>query len=224
MERTVGLSAIVFLFAPALSGQQTIFNVPSADILARGKFYVETDWLWRPVAPRFATGAVRGVYGPGNDLEVGVNVGGLNPAARSAVDVVPNVKWQPHSSDSFSLSTGGFGSFPVAGPGDRIAAGLGFAHAAWKLPTGTRVTAGGWLASAHYAGPDAQGGGLFAIEQTIVTGLTLAADWYTGGSSLGYATPGLILSQGRWVLYAGYAFKNGDARGSGLLLELGYTP
>jgi len=222
--RLVGLAGVSFLSSVALPGQQTIFNVPTADILNRGKLYLETDWLWRPIEPGFSSGEIRAVYGAGNNVEVGVNLGGFAPHGRSAIVTVPSVKWQPHSSDSVSLTTGLLALFHIGGSGDNTPAVLGYTHAAMTLPIGMRMTAGGWLASSHYAGSHVEKGGLFALEQPIVSNVTLAADWYTGGSSLGYASPGLIITEGRWVLYASYTFKNGDSRSSGLLLEMGFTP
>ena len=222
--RAVGLAGIGLLSSVDTSGQQTVFNVPTADVLDRGKLYLETDWFWRPIEPRFSSGQVRAVYGAGNNVEVGMNLGGFSPRGQSAIVTVPNVKWQPHRSDSLSVTTGLLALFHASGPGDNTPAVLGYAHAAMRLPTGTRVTAGGWLATSHYAGSGAGTGGLFALEQQIVSNVALAADWYTGGSGLGYATPGLIVTEGRWVFYASYTFKNGDSRSNGLLLELGFTP
>ncbi len=222
--RLVGLAGIGLLSSVVLTGQQTIFNVPTADILQRGKLYFETDWLWRPIEPRFSSGEIRAVYGTGNNVEVGVNLGGFAPHGQSAVATVPNVKWQPRHSDSISLTTGLLALFRVGGSGDKTPAVLSYAHAAMRLPIGTRLTAGGWVASRHYAGSGVEKGGLFAVEQPISSNVAIAADWYTGGSGLGYATPGLIITQGRWILYASYTFKNGDSRSSGLLLEMGFTP
>jgi hypothetical protein len=222
--RVVGLAAISLLSSVAVPGQQTVFNVPSADILNRDKIYVETDWLWRPIEPRFSSGGIRAVYGAGNNVEVGVNLGGFAPQGRSAIVAVPNLKWQPHHSDTISLTTGMLALVRVGGTGDHTPAVLGYAHAAMRLPIGTRLTAGGWMASSNYAGSDVERGGLFGLEQPIVSDVTLAADWYTGRSGLGYASPGLIITHGRWVLYASYTFKNGDSKGSGLLLEMGFTP
>lgn len=54
--------------------------------------------------------------------------------------------------------------------------------------------------------------------------MTLAADWYTGRNGLGYASPGVIVTPGAWVIYAAYSFKNGESRRSGVLLEVGVTP
>ena len=222
--RLVGLAGISLLSSVAIPGQQTIFNVPTADILNRGKLYLETDWLWRPIEPRFSSGEIRAVYGTGNNVEVGLNLGGFSPRGRSAIVAIPNVKWQPLHSDSVSLTAGILALFHAGGSGDNTPAVLGYAHAATRLSIGTRMTAGAWLASSNYAGPDVAKGGLFALEQPIVSNVTLAADWYTGASGLGYATPGLIVTAGRWVLYASYTFKNGDSRRNGLLLEMGFTP
>jgi hypothetical protein len=223
--RLVGLAGVSLLSTAAVSGQQTIFNVPSADIVDRGKIYVETDWLWRPIEPRFSSGAVRGVYGAGSAVELGINVGGFAPEGRSDIVAAPNAKWRAYQNDSLTLTTGVVGLFHVGGTGDDNApAVLGYAHAAVRLPIGTRLTAGGWIASSDYAGSRTARGGLFALEQPIASNVTLAGDWYTGRSALGYASAGLIVTQGPWVLYASYTFKNGESRRSGLLLELGFTP
>ena len=96
----------------------------------------------------------------------------------------------------------------VGGTGDHTPAVLGYAHAAMRLPIGTRLTAGGWMASSNYAGSDVERGGLFALEQPIASKLTFAADWYTGNSGLGYASPGLIITQSytaTWGAISGFS-------------------
>ena len=64
------------LAAPTLA-QQTIFNVPSADVLDKGKTYLEADALWRPQDPSFGFFTMRGVYGFGSNIEAGANFGGF---------------------------------------------------------------------------------------------------------------------------------------------------
>jgi hypothetical protein len=210
--------------ASSAGAQQTIFNVPTADVLDKGKLYFETDWLWRPNPPSFATGApLRGVYGFGGNVEGGVNFAGINTPGSSVPTASPAIKWQPYTSDAFTVTTGAFGLFFLRGSRDGSPAGMVYAHAASKLPTGTRLSAGGWWASSGYAAPGAVAGGLFGLEQTITSNLTVAADWYTGNNSLGYLTPGVVVTAGRWVLYAGYSIKNGNSKGDGLLLELGFN-
>ena len=210
--------------AARAGAQQTIFNVPTADVLDKGKLYLETDWLWRPNSPSFASGApLRIVYGLDDRVEAGVNFAGIDSPGPSAPTATPNLKWQPYQNGTLSITTGVLGLFYLRGSRDGNPAVLGYAHAAVKLPTGTRLTGGGWWASSGYVGPGAQAGGLFGLEQTLSEHVTLAADWYTGHNSIGYVTPGLIVSGGGFVLYAAYAFKNGDSKGSGLLLELGFN-
>jgi hypothetical protein len=49
------LFAFVFavLLATQSRGQQTIFNVPTTDVLDKGKVYAELDVSFKPNAPRF---------------------------------------------------------------------------------------------------------------------------------------------------------------------------
>jgi hypothetical protein len=63
------------------------------------------------------------------------------------------------------------------------------------------------------------------FEQPLpfVKGLTLAADWYSGVNSIGYFSPGFIYGFGPWTAYAAYTMKNGNSKGNGGLIELGYS-
>ncbi len=224
VARLVGIAILGTAAARSAQGQQTIFNVPTADVLDKGKLYLETDWLWRPSDPAFATGApIRGVYGFGANIEGGVNFGGIVTPGRSVPVAIPNIKWQPLKTDIFFLTTGVLGQFFLRGTSDGTPSVQTYAHAAVKLPIGTRLTAGGWWTSSGYAAPGSTAGGLFGLEQAITSNVTLAADWYTGNSSLGYVSPGIIVTAGRWVFYGAYSIKNGNSKGNGLLLELGFN-
>jgi hypothetical protein len=210
--------------ASSASAQQTLFNVPSADVLDKGKLYFETDWLWRPNAPSFAAGSpLRAVYGFGGNVEGGINFSGINTPGSSVPTASPAIKWQPYKSDAFTATTGAFGLFFLRGSRDGNPAAMTYAHGSTKLPTGTRLTAGGWWATSGYAGPGAEKGGLFGVEQPVTSNLSVVADWYTGNNGLGYASPGLVVTAGRWAFYAAYSIKNGISKGNGLLLELGFN-
>ena len=224
LARALGLAMLTTVTARFASGQQTIFNVPTADVLNKGKLYFETDWLWRPNPPSFATGfPLRGVYGLGGNVEGGINFSGINTPGRSTPTAIATVKWQPLKIDGFALTTGAHGFFFLRGSQDGDPAGHFYAHASYAFPTRTRISAGGWWASSGYAVPGAKEGGLFGLEQTVTSNVTLAADWYTGHNGLGYASPGVIVTAGQWVFYGAYSIKNGDSRGNGLLLELGFN-
>ncbi len=211
------------LVAASALAQQTLFNVPSADVLEKGKTYLEEDNLWRPQDPHFAVFTVRGVYGFGAHIEGGVNIAGFVTPGRSTPTAMAAIKWQPVKSGNFALTAGAHGLFFLRGPEDGTPAGHFYAHGSYAFPTNTRVTAGGWVATAGYAASDETRGGLFALEQKVNDHLNVNADWFTGKSGLGYFTPGIASAWGPWTVYAGYSFKNGDSKGNALLLELGLT-
>jgi hypothetical protein len=224
LVRVLGLAILTAVTTCSASGQQTIFNVPTADVLDKGKLYFETDWLWRPNAPSFATGSLlRGVYGFGGNVEGGINFAGINTPGRSVPTAIAAVKWQPLKTDGLALTIGAHGLFFLRGSGDGDPAGQFYTHASYAFPTKTRITAGGWWASSGFANAGVEKGGLFGLEQTITANVTLAADWYTGHNGIGYASPGAIVTAGRWVLYVAYSIKNGNSKGNGLLLELGFN-
>jgi hypothetical protein len=54
-------------------------------------------------------------------------------------------------------------------------------------------------------------------------GVTLQMDWFSGGSSLGYLTPGIAWASGPWTLYLGYSVANRDSQKSAALIEVGRT-
>lgn len=221
--RIASVLAAAILVPVAGRAQQTIFNVPSADVLDKGKLYLEEDTLWRPSDPNFAVFTIRGVYGFGSAIEGGVNVGGFVTPGRSTPTATVALKWQPIKSGGFALTTGAHGLFFLRGSEDGDPAGQFYAHVSYAFPTNTRVTAGGWVATSGYAAADDRAGGLFSLEQKINDHLTLAADWFTGHNGIGYLTPGIVSAWGKWTIYAAYTIKNGDSKGNAALIELGYS-
>lgn len=221
----IGLAAAGILAVAAAHGQQTIFNVPTADVLDKGKLYVEDDTLWRPSDPKFATFTVRGVWGFGSGMEGGVNLGGFVTPGRSTPTATLALKWQPIRAEAggFALTAGAHGLFFLRGSEDGRPAGHFYAHASYAFPTGTRLAAGGWFATSGYAGSSDTRGGIFTLEQKVDDHLTLAGDWYTGKNGIGYLSPGIVSAWGKWTIYAAYALKNGDSKGNAALLELGYS-
>lgn len=221
----VAAAAALLVAAAASSAraQQTIFNVPTADVLDKGKFYLESDALWRPQEPNFALFTERGVYGFGAHIEGGFNFGGFVTPGRSTPIAIAAVKWQPLKAGNFALTAGAHGLFFLRGSEDGDPAGHFYAHASYAFPTNTRITAGGWIATAGYAAPDFQKGALVGFEQKVQDHLNLIADWFSGKNGIGYFTPGVSSTWGGWTIYAGYSFKNADSKGNATLLELGLT-
>ena len=221
LGRSVAFAGLIAALPAALRAQQTLFNVPSADVLDRGKVYLEEDTLWRPRGPHFAVFTVRGVYGFESHVEAGVNLGGFVTPGRSTPVAVAAVKWQPLKAGGFALTTGAHGLFFLRGSEDGDPSGHFYAHASYAFPTNTRITAVGWVATPGYAAAGDTHGGLFAFEQKVNDHLNVGADWYSGKNGLGFFSPGFVSGWGAWTIYAAYSFKNGDSKGNALLFELG---
>src|SRR4026207_303482 len=78
------LMALVMLCTGSIKAQQTIFNVPSTDVLDKGKIYLELDASLKPndstAVNKFSSFVPRAVVGTGSNIESGFNViGNIQP-------------------------------------------------------------------------------------------------------------------------------------------------
>ena len=228
-------SLVTFLFCCAFSvaarGQETIFNVPSTDVLDRGKVYGELDVSFKPydsaAVGHFSTFVPRIVAGTGGNLEIGLNLNGnIQPGADSTT-LVPTIKYKLYQSKDKSVAM-------VAGSNVYIP----IRNRAYNLGTWsyveisktikkTRLTAGGYVATKNvFAANASRAGGMFGFEQTINSKFSFATDWITGKHSAGYVTPGLIWKPtSKITAYSAYSIGNSNVqRGNHFfLLELGYN-
>lgn len=226
---------ITAFFLLALNGktqaQQTVFNVPTADVLDQGKVYVELDASFKTnnqsAFRRFSSFVPRFVVGAGGNVEVGLNItGNLNPGADSTT-LVPTVKWKFYQNKKKDLAIFAGTNFYIPVRNRAYKFGTYSYVSVAKTINKTRLTAGGFLFSKNVVAPNAvRGGGQFAIEQTINSKLTLAADWFTGKHANGYFTPGIIYKPTpKITTYFSYSIGNADAKRGNhyFLFELGYN-
>lgn len=208
------------------SAQQTVFNVPSGDVLDRGKVYGELDLTYNPNAtssgftPRIAVGI-------GHRIEVGLNLNGIGAPGLVRTTPTPTFKWKAYEDGKreWALLLGD----DVFIPAQNHAYNLGnYAYAevtkTWR--TKTRATVGAYHFTRDVVGLGQRAGGQFAIEQPVGTRVTLAADWYTGTHALGYVTPGVVVKiTSRFTWYGSYQIGNsGLSKGNHqLLTELGWN-
>src|SRR6266480_2573547 len=93
-----GLVVLLCLGQHEASAQSTIMNVPSTDVVAAKKVYVEMDFLTNYAWQRqgsFQNYIPRAVIGLGRNVEVGVNVSFTHVSGeRHPIEVQPNVKWR----------------------------------------------------------------------------------------------------------------------------------
>ena len=220
-----------FLTGTVANGQQTIFNVPTSDVLDVGKAYVELDASFKTndedALRRFSSFVPRFVVGVGGNVEVGLNVtGNIQPGADSTT-LVPTVKWKFYKNEKKQVAL--FGGTNVYLPVRNRAYNLGsYSYIALsKTIKKSRITAGGFVASKNVFAPNAvRGGGQFGFEQAVNSKFTVAADWVTGRHASGYFTPGVIYKpHPKVTTYLSYSIGN-DKNAAGnhfFLLEVGYN-
>jgi hypothetical protein len=207
-------------------GQQTVFDVPSADVLDKGKVYGELDGTVRPMDP-LATFTPRVVVGIGHRIEVGMNFDGLSAPTLDQLEISPTMKWRlwKGKTSGWSFYLGDDLFFPVRkrtyDVGNYVYA---FFAKEWKH--GARIGFGGYDFTRNVVANANRAGGQFTFEQRVNDRLTLAAEWYTGKQAVGYVNPGAILKlNSKLTLYAAYQIGNaGVTMGNHQFLwEIGYN-
>jgi hypothetical protein len=211
--------------------QQTIFNVPTTDVLDKGKVYAELDVSVKPtdgsLVPKFSSFVPRVVVGAGSRIEVGLNVtGNIQPGADSTT-LVPTIKWKPYQGENngWAFVVGDNLFIPVRNRAYN-AGNYVYAEMSKTFKSGTRVTFGGYDFTRNVVSSANRAGGQFGFEQPISKKVTLAADWLTGKHGAGFFTPGIVFKVGPKVTgYAGYSIGNTNVSNGNhfFLLEVGYN-
>jgi hypothetical protein len=219
------------LLAVQTRAQQTIFNVPTSDVLDRGKVYAELDAAFKfndqSALNRFSSFVPRIVVGTGGNVEVGLNVtGNIQPRADTTT-FVPTVKWKFYQNEKKDLALFAGTNFYIPVRNRSYNFGTYSYAAVSKTINKTRITGGGYVASRNvFAANAVRAGGQFGVEQTLNSKVTVAADWITGKHSSGYFTPGVIYKpHPKVTTYWSYSIGNfGVSNGNHFfLVELGYN-
>jgi hypothetical protein len=226
MRTWVLVASFVFGIVCSAFGQQTVFNVPSGDVLERGKAYGEVDFTYKHSDG--STGYTpRIVVGVGHRIEVGLNVNGIGSPADLQTTLTPTIKWKAYDggNNGWAFLAGDDLLFPVQNrtydAGNYV---WGEFTKTWRGQT--RVTLGAYEFTPKVVASGHRAGGQFAIEQPVAKRVTLAADWYTGDHSLGYVTPGIIVKlNSKLTWYGSYQIGNrGGLDGNHqFLAELGWN-
>jgi hypothetical protein len=211
--------------------QQTIFNVPTTDVLDAGKVYFELDVSFKPnnsqTVGRFSSFVPRIVVGAGGHVEVGLNINGNIQPGPDATTLAPTIKWKPYQgkANGVAVVVGDDLFIPVRNRAYN-AGNYVYAEVSKTFKSGTRLTAGGYDFTRSVVAAANRAGGQFGFEHPLNKKVTLAADWFTGQHSAGYFTPGIEFKVGPKVTgYAGYSIGNqNSSRGNHFfLLEFGYN-
>lgn len=212
--------------------QQTIFNVPTTDVLDKGKVYGELDASFKPddseIVKRFSSFVPRIVIGAGHHVEVGLNITGNIQPGTDTTTLVPAIKYKIYdgaSTNGISIVIGDHLFIPVRNR-TYHAGNYVYAEISKTFKTGTRLTGGGYDFTKNVVATGNRAGGQFGFEQPVSKTLTLAADYFTGKHAAGYLTTGAAFKlQPQLTGYAAYSIGNQNpSRGNNFfLLEIGYN-
>ena len=223
------------LYCSSVWAQSTIFNIPTADVAAKGKVYAEFDFLVQSPGtdisrtylynPRLVIGA------PGN-LEFGVNFPTFNSRTSGSSStngyIQPNAKWRLYANEpaGIAVAAGGLLNVPLNKKDSQDSWGMLYGLVCMKIKAGNyspRFHAGPYgVVSANqdpgqgpvsFVGPRA--GVILGYEQPVYKRISFVADWYSGKNGLGYLTPGISIAlPGSGLLNAGYSIGNDSWKNS----------
>ncbi len=229
--------ALLLLCGLTLSGsaaaQSTLFNIPSTDVVAKQKTYVEFDFISHLESHRdggFQTYIPRVVVGLGRGVEVGANLVFTDALAPSQpVELQPNLKWQFYNNEDagVAMAAGGIAYLPVANRSGVDSFGLIYTTMSKKVKSsdyGPRLTGGAYVLAGRDSGTGAEGGAIAGLEQPLHPKVSFVADWLSGHNRFGYVTPGLAFALPKnSVFYAGYSIGNQGRKNNGLFVYYGIT-
>ena len=212
-----GLSILLGLVQHEAAAQSTVMNVPSTDVVAVRKVYVEMDFLTNYAWQRqgsFQTYIPRAVVGVARNVEVGVNVSFTHVSGEQLpIEVQPNIKWQFYSNESNGTAAS-VGCILYAPMNHRVGTdthGFCYVNGSKKFSgrLGMRFTGGAYtLISARKENGD-RAGAMVGYEQPLSKRVGLLIDWFSGANRFGYVSPGItIATPGKSALTTGYAIAN----------------
>ncbi|MCI0663550.1 MAG: hypothetical protein L0220_21010, partial [Acidobacteria bacterium] len=139
--------------------QQTIFNVPSTDVLPQGKVYFELDTTYKftdaEAVPSFYSFVPRVVVGAGKRMEMGLNINGNIQPGSDATTLSPTFKWKAYdgADNGWAFVVGDNLFIPVRNRSYDVGNYL-YAEVSKTLKTKTRLTGGGYYFTPNVVAPN----------------------------------------------------------------------
>lgn len=198
--------------------QQTIFDVPSADITQKGMIFFQHESQF---SNKFGIFTNYGAYGISKNTEINITLYGVGTKKfRNEVLGIGFKTALPIHEKSETKFTFGH-QIPISLRGSGVG-GYTFSHLSTRLPrTKTRITSGIAIGTTTLFGRDFISfiGG---IEQPITKKINLLMDWYSGKHSYGLLIPGFSYSfNPNLTLYTGFQIPNNKSNGDkGFVIEL----
>lgn len=213
------LTFLVIIFQQNKSfAQQTIFDVPSADLTEKGMIFLQHESQF---SDKFGLFTNYAAYGLGKNTEIDLTLFGVGTKKfRNEVLAVGFKTVIPlHEKSETKLTLGHL--IPVSLRGNGVG-GATYSHLSTRLPKiKTRITSGIFIGTTTLYGRDFVSfiGG---VEQPVTKRLSLIMDWYSGKHSYGFLIPGFSYAfNNNLTLWTGYQIRNNRANGdNGFVIEL----
>jgi hypothetical protein len=211
--------------------QSTIVSVPSTDVVAEKKVYLEfdftTNYAWERQGS-FRSYVPRGVVGVGRNVEGGVNVAYTDGAGVQPIEIQPNFKWRFYKSEGkgVAASLGCILYVPVTRRKGTNTFGMCYSAFSKKLNGnyGPRLTGGAYALVNRHDGEGAKGGAIAGYEQPLSGRVSFVVDWFSGENRFGYVTPGFsFATTSTSALFTGYSIANHGRGNNALFAFYGIT-
>jgi hypothetical protein len=217
------------LFMPALffvvwlsgnqvaSAQSTLLNIPTTDVVAARKVYLEFDFLTNYAWQRegsFQNYIPRTVIGVGKKIEVGANVSFTHVSGeQNPIEVQPNIKWRIYSNEGngTAIAVGCILYAPITHRAGANTLGQCYSVASKQLPGrfGPRFTGGAYALIHANEDEKTKGGAIIGYEQPLSGKVSLLVDWTSGDNRLGFVNSGLsFVTSKNSALTTGYSIAN----------------
>lgn len=216
----------------AAVAQSTLFNIPSTDVVAEKKTYLEFDFISHLESHNkggFQAYVPRVVYGIAKKWEVGANVVVTDALApNQPVELQPNVKYQFYANEKTGVqaTVGGILYTPLSHRAGVDTFGMIYSTVSkkWKGSYGPRVTGGGYGLVGRTNGNGTEGGAIVGYEQPLHPKVSFVTDWFSGRNRFGYVTPGFSFVVSKTSsFYSGYSIGNSGRKNNALFLYYGVT-
>lgn len=228
--RSFKIFLILIIFsAVKADAQQTVFNVPSADVTPKNAIFLQHESQFKPYNPNaFWLGTHYSAYGIGHNTELDASLFNVGAPATNSITLglgfksaipVPGLK-EKFPQREIKVTVGSELLISLDGRG---AGNWSYAHISGRLPkTNTRLTSGISFGTRHVFGRD-NVSFIAAVEQPVTDKLNIIADWYSGNEHFaGNLIAGFSYKLPKdFNLYAGYQIPNSPSVGEpGFVIEI----
>jgi len=216
LRRAFFFVGTVVLFAVGANAQTTLFNIPVADMLQKGSWGLEGDFIAKPAKYSdggYQTYGYRVAYGLNNKTEIGSNFYYTWDGEESSAQAEFSVKRNVYRNEKLGLTvSGGAVAFvPLRARNGEKSSVMVYGVAGKTIDKLNGMTLTGGAYQIFGGGEDFgdKTGAILGIYQPITKRVGFMADWYSGNNQIGYKSAGLNFTvTKRQYLTTGYSFGN----------------